>query len=84
MHTRMHTHTGANNKFQLCFLNLHAAAGAPLLYSTVEGLAAIGATRLPVTDGPDCVAGGAEPGEVSIEDIDLIACVECKLRACLH
>ncbi|KAF5835521.1 hypothetical protein DUNSADRAFT_7260 [Dunaliella salina] len=58
--------TGANNKFQLCFLNLHAATGAPLLYSTVVNQAAIGATRMPVTDGPHCVAGGAEPGEQEV------------------
>jgi len=65
----MHTNqflfvAGANNRFQLCFLNLHAASGAPLLYSTVISQAAIGASRLPVTDGPHCVAGEAEPGEV--------------------
>jgi hypothetical protein len=56
---------GANNKFQLCFLNLHSAAGAPLLYSTVVSQAALGTQRMPVTDGPHCVTGGMVPGQVS-------------------
>jgi hypothetical protein len=55
---------GATNKFQLCFVNLHESAGAPLLATTVGTLAAAGITRIAVMDGPHAVAGGMPPGTV--------------------
>jgi hypothetical protein len=55
---------GATNRFQLCFVNMHESAGAPLTSATVSTLAAAGITRIPVMDGPHAVAGGMPPGTV--------------------
>lgn len=56
--------TGARNKFQLAYVNLHERAGAPLLATTVTTLAAVGAGRIGVIEGPHTVTGGMPPGTV--------------------
>lgn len=56
--------TGARNKFQLCYVNLHERSGCPLLWSTVGTLAGAGAGRIPVIEGPHSVVGGMPPGTV--------------------
>lgn len=56
--------TGANNKFQLCFVNLHELAGAPLLATTVAALAATSPAPIPVIEGPHSSSGDLKPGTV--------------------
>ncbi|KAL6765622.1 hypothetical protein V8C86DRAFT_503623 [Haematococcus lacustris] len=62
-HTNVYR-TGARNRFQLCFVNHHEAAGSPLMAATVDSLKTAGVQRIPVIDGPHVVAGGMPPGTV--------------------
>lgn len=55
--------TGASNRFQLCYVNLHDLAGAPLMAATVDAMAALGAGPIAVTDGPHA-CGNHDPGAV--------------------
>ncbi|GFH10060.1 hypothetical protein HaLaN_05307, partial [Haematococcus lacustris] len=53
-HTNVYR-TGARNRFQLCFVNHHEAAGSPLMAATVDSLITAGVKRIPVIDGPHVV-----------------------------
>ncbi len=67
---------GVRGRFQLCHVNLHDDAGAPLLARTVSDMAAAGLDSMPVTDGVHCcTASQYGPGQVSLS---------CDYRICSH